>query len=147
MGAEPSMLSPWASVFCFWVVPCNPVSEDILECFSCSRSPRCCCFELLGDMALRLDTGHFWLVWSRWGLEYTSLFKHPDGGGEDTGVGRGGQRVARTSLIPPMTGSLAVLCSLLILYREPSCLKLISCVCVSIRSSFSRRSFCHHGSF
>lgn len=62
MGAEPSILSPWASVFCFWVVPCNPVSEDILECFSCSKSPRCCCFELLGDMALRLDTGHFWLL-------------------------------------------------------------------------------------
>lgn len=55
--------------------------------------------------------------------------------------------MARISLTPPMTGSLAVLCSLLILYCEPSCLKLIPCVCVTIRSPFSWHYFCHHGSF
>lgn len=96
MGVAPSTLSLWASVFCVWLVPCNDVSKDNLECFSSLRSPGCFCFELSGDVALRLDTGHCCILVTGTGrvLSILCCLNAPYGGSEDTEVGRGVQRAA-----------------------------------------------------
>lgn len=96
MGVAPSTLSLWASVFCVWLVPCNDVSKDILECFSSLRSPGCFCFELSGDVALRLDTGHCCVLVPGTGrvLSILRCSNTPYGGSEDTEVDRGVQRAA-----------------------------------------------------